>query len=66
MSYNGWTNRETWLVNVWFKPESSEDVDLAKEQLEEEAEKIETGCLKDMLSLDSVNWQELREVFEDE
>ncbi len=28
MSYNGWTNRETWLVNLWFNPESIEDLDI--------------------------------------
>jgi hypothetical protein len=33
-TYNGWTNRETWLVNVWFNPESREDVASALEQLE--------------------------------
>ena len=33
--YNGWTNRETWLVNVWFNPESRTDVELAREALEE-------------------------------
>ncbi len=39
MAYNGWTNRETWLINVWFNPESSADVDAAKETLEEACEK---------------------------
>ncbi len=34
-TYNGWTNRATWLVNVWFNPESKADVQSAREQLEE-------------------------------
>ncbi len=38
MSYNGWTNRETWLVNLWYNPESIEDVDVIKDVLEEEIE----------------------------
>jgi len=34
--YNGWTNRATWLINVWFEPESREQVSLARETFEEE------------------------------
>jgi hypothetical protein len=29
--YNGWTNRATWLINVWFEPESREQVQMARE-----------------------------------
>ena len=65
-TYNGWTNRETWLVNVWFNPESRADVYSAKEQLEEALDSIENGCLKDMVSLSEVNWEELAEHFDEE
>lgn len=34
-TYNGWTNRATWLVNVWFNPESKSDVQMARDTLEE-------------------------------
>lgn len=63
--YNGWTNRATWLVNVWFNPESREDVQAAREQLEEQADALD-GCLKDMLCLDEVNWEELESHFDEE
>lgn len=66
MSYNGWTNRETWLVNVWFNPESREDVEFARSYLEEQYDAMPDGALKDMLDLDAVNWEELLEHFEDE
>ena len=66
MNYNGWAIRETWLVNVWFNPERVEDVDSAKEYLEEELQLIQNSCLKDMVCLDSVDWQELREAMTDE
>lgn len=66
MSYNGWSNRETWLVNVWFNPESREDVESARYMLEEQYDEMPDGVLKDMLSLDRVNWDELLEHFEDE
>lgn len=66
MSYNGWTNRETWLVNVWFNPESREDVEFARSYLEDQYDAMPDGALKDMLDLDAVNWEELLEHFEDE
>ena len=25
-TYNGWTNRETWLVGLWFNPETKSDI----------------------------------------
>jgi hypothetical protein len=65
-TYNGWTNRETWLVNVWFNPESREDVESAREQLDEQYDAIPNGPLKDMLSLDDVNWEELLSQFDEE
>lgn len=66
MSYNGWTNRETWLVNVWFNPESKEDVQYAKDVLEEQYDAMENGALKDMLDLNAINWDELESHFDDE
>ena len=66
MSYNGWTNRETWLVNVWFDPTCREDVEAARYTLEEQYDAIPDGPLKDMVNLDAVNWDELLEHFENE
>lgn len=59
MSYNGWSNRETWLVNVWFSPETKQDVENARLTLEEEVDGMQPGVLKDMIALDNVNWREL-------
>lgn len=64
-SYNGWTNRETWLVNVWYNPESKEDVQYAKDTLEEQYDSIPDGPLKDMINLSAVDWKELESHFED-
>lgn len=66
MSYNGWSNRETWLVNVWCNPESKEDVQSAKEYIEEQYDAIPDGPLKDMLNLSVINWDELESVFSDD
>ena len=57
-TYNGWTNRATWLVNVWFNPESAADVDGARFALEEAADAV-PDYLRDFLCLDEVNWSEL-------
>ena len=62
--YNGWTNRATWLVNVWFNPESKEDVQFAREQLEEAIDQL-PDFLKDFVDTD-INWGELESHFEDE
>ena len=64
--YNGWTNRETWLVNVWFNPESRTDVELAREALEEQYNAMPDGPLKDMVSLSEVDWDELLDHFEED
>ena len=64
--YNGWTNRETWLVNVWFNPESRTDVELAREALEEQYHSMPDGPLKDMVPLSEVDWDELLDHFEDQ
>jgi len=64
--YNGWTNRETWLVNIWFNPESREDVQMAREVLEWQYDNLPDGVLKDMVDLYAVNWDELEDHFDEE
>lgn len=60
-SYNGWRNRETWLVNVWYNPETTADVDYLEETLQDELDSMPNGCLKDLCGLSEVDWNELRE-----
>lgn len=64
--YNGWTNRATWLVNVWYNPESKSDVEYAKYDLEEQVDAMPNGVLKDMLCIEDINWDELLEHFQDD
>lgn len=66
MSYNGWSNRETWLVNVWCNPESREDVESIRYMLEEQYDAMPDGPLKDMVDIMAINWDELLEHFEEE
>lgn len=62
--YNGWTNRATWLVNVWFNPESKADVEMARETLEDAIDQL-PDFLKDFVDTD-INWEELLEHFDEE
>ena len=71
MTYNGWTNRETWLVNLWFNPETKSDIDYIEETLENDfLEIIEKHALVniyvDMIDFNCINWDELRAAQEDE
>ena len=63
-TYNGWTNRATWLVNVWFNPESKDDVQMARETLEEAIDNC-PAFLRDFIDSD-INWEELESHFEEE
>jgi hypothetical protein len=60
IDYNGWTNRETWLVNVWFNPESESDVEFAKEQIEEAYESM-PDFMRDFCDIGSIDWDELKQ-----
>lgn len=64
--YNGWTNRATWLDNVWGNPESRDDLDMLKADLEEQYDALPNGILKDMLDFGEINWEELAEHFDEE
>lgn len=66
MSYNGWSNRETWLVNVWFNPENKADLDYARETIEDNYNAIPNGPLKDMIGISLINWAELGSYFDEE
>lgn len=65
MSYNGWSNRETWLVNVWFNPESRDDVQAAKDAIESSYDEL-PDFMRDFVSIDLIDWDELNEHFDDE
>jgi pyruvate kinase len=61
---NGWTNRETWLVNIWYNPETKKDIRDLKEYIEETYDNMEAGFFKDMLDIHCINWRELSEAME--
>jgi len=68
--YNGWTNRETWVINLWlgeyFQDVSNDGQSLMADYIEETVwdmlEEAEVPPMfKDMIDLGVVNWQELAE-----
>ena len=63
--YNGWTNRATWLVNVWGNPESKDDVRLIKGMIEDLYDELPNGIIKDMVRLSEIDWGELESHFKD-
>lgn len=77
---NGWTNRETWLVNLWYGDILSDMAangekitpDFIREIIEEDVEDhlhsrgLATGFIRDMMDLGAVNYQELAAHYADE
>lgn len=61
-TYNGWTNRETWLVNLWFGDswECADDVISTRDFMEEQIDQLESW-IRDFIDLDCINWAELEE-----
>ena len=66
--YNGWENRETWLVNLWYNPETKSDIDYIEETLEADLiEKLgsSSNIYMDFINFNLINWDELREAQDD-
>lgn len=68
--YNGWTNRETWVINLWlgdyFQDVADEGQQLMADYIEETVwDMLEEANIpdmfKDMIDLNAVNWRELEQ-----
>ena len=63
---NGWRNRETWLINLWFEYENQEELDDIHNLLEEELDELRNKIpdyLVDLLGVNfvenEIDWDEL-------
>jgi len=61
---NGWTNRETWLVNLWNEYSTKEELEDIKFFIEEELESLQiSDFMSDLLGvnfvMNEINWDEL-------
>ena len=79
MAYNGWTNRETWLVNLWvgdnLQELQNDGCDITEEFIKEyvdeiigvDASCVENAFLIDLLGcvLESVNWREIADCYKE-
>lgn len=69
--YNGWTNKETWLVNLWLGDSLAIDADSSMEITPEYIEELvddlvdenvsEYGFVRDLINcaLGEINWDEI-------
>lgn len=63
--YNGWSNRETWLVNLHFEINSQSDFEYAKEQIQEWYDNLDS-FMQDYVDLSLIDWDELESHIETE
>jgi len=63
-TYNGWTNRETWLINLHYEPKDEQTLDWIKDELEIILERIGDlpygNFFSDFIDLNKINWYELK------
>ena len=59
--YSGWTNRETWLVNVHFNPRTKADIENIKSDIEDIEEGIKNMFLRDYIDFSKIDWRDLEE-----
>ena len=73
MTYNGWRNRATWLVNLWFDPNTKADIEYIEDTLEDDfndmmVERFGTSAhfFTDLIDFTDIDWKELSDNMEEE
>ena len=68
MTYNGWTNWETWLTVSWYNDLDGMDANAIEELVREDVQTENiSGLAHDLMevSLGLINWREIAESFEE-
>ena len=66
-TYNGWSNKPTWLVNVWFNPQTESDIDMIKDEFDAgNYGGAGDGIDSDLMSwaVAHINWHELKQAMD--
>ena len=64
-TYNGWRNRSTWLINLWFIPCSLDHLESIRKALEERVGELANSkdtvenYLSDLIDLQAIDWDEI-------
>ena len=67
--YNGWTNRETWLFNLWYGDfiNSYNDYLIQRDVFEEEHRNllntIGTCIWSDLIEINQIDWNDLEQTY---
>ncbi len=75
--YNGWTNRNTWLINLHFgdsiREEMEDDASTTSENIQDFIMDIlgntalnSDSIIRDFIDFDAINWQEIYETIASE
>ncbi len=63
---NGWRNRETWIIPLWFEYADQEELDSIKQMIDEELDDLREklpGYMIDLLGvnfvMDEIDWDDL-------
>ncbi len=63
---NGWRNRETWIIPLWFEYVDQEELDSIKQMIDEELDDLREklpGYMIDLLGvnfvMDEIDWDDL-------
>ena len=72
MTYNGWSNRATWLVNIWYEPQTVSDIEYIEDTVEREFNimiELKYGnnghFFTDLIDFTEMDWIELKEAMRD-
>ncbi len=58
------SNRETWLVQIWYNLKQKEDLVFTKKIIEEEHAAMPNGLFKDLINLKAIEWKELEDALD--